>query len=227
MKRVRFVIGLLVIFASFVTLPAVWAKSAPKDTVIIALSTLHEETFLPWNGGGPRKFYLDTIYEYLFYLDPVTDKAIPGLAERWEMSEDGKIWTFFLRKGVPFNEGWGELSAEDVKYSVERLIDPKSIVGPASQMRRIIEKVEAPEKYKVVIYLKGPDSEFDRGYMGNTMCQPILSKKYVEQVSDVKANAHPIGTGPFTLAEYKKGISIKLKAIPGVEKHWRVKPDFE
>jgi len=42
------------------------AQSAPvpADTVVIGMSSLHEETFLPWNGGGPRKYYLDPIYEY-------------------------------------------------------------------------------------------------------------------------------------------------------------------
>jgi peptide/nickel transport system substrate-binding protein len=205
------------------------AKSAsvPTGTVVIGMSSLHEETFLPWNGGGPRKYYLDPIYEYLIYLDPETRQTKPGLAAKWEMSKDGKTWAFWIRQGVQFHEGYGELTAEDVKYSLERLIDPKSIVGPSSSMRRLIDKVEAPEKYKVVVTLKVPDVEFDRGYMSNGLCLQIVSKKYLETKGDEAANARPIGTGPFTLAEHKKGMSIKLKVIDGIEKHWRVKPDFQ
>ena len=44
------------------------AAATPQDTVVTAITSLHEETFLPWNGGGPRKFYLDCIYESLIYL---------------------------------------------------------------------------------------------------------------------------------------------------------------
>ena len=203
------------------------APQGPAGTVTIAMSSLHEETFLPWNGGGPRKYYLDPIYEYLVYLDPETRQPTPGLATRWEMSKDGKTWTFWLRPGVQFHEGYGELTAEDVKYSLERLIDPKSIVGPSSTMRRLIGKAEAPEKYKVVVTLNIPDIEFDRGYMSNGLCLQIVSKKHLEAKGNEAANARPIGTGPFPLAEHKKGVSIKLKVIDGVEKHWRVKPDFE
>ena len=205
------------------------AKSAPvpTGTVVIAMSSLHEETFLPWNGGGPRKYYLDPIYEYLVYLDPETRQPTPGLATKWEMSKDGMTWTFWIRQGVQFHEGYGELTAEDVKYSLERVADPKSIVGPSSTMRRLIKKVEAPEKYKAVVTLNVPDIEFDLGYMSNGLCLQIISKKYLETKGDEAANAHPIGTGPFTLAEHKKGVSIKLKTIEGVEKHWRVKPDFQ
>jgi peptide/nickel transport system substrate-binding protein len=205
------------------------AQSAPvpAGTVVVGMSSLHEETFLPWNGGAARKYYLDPIYEYLIYLDPETRQATPGLATKWEMSKDGMTWTFWIRQGVQFHEGYGELTSEDVKYSLERLIDPKSVVGPASTMRRLVKKVEAPEKYKVVVNLNMPDIEFDFGYMSNGLCLQIVSKKYLEAKGDETANAHPIGTGAFTLVEHKKGVSVKLKAIEGAEKHWRVKPDFQ
>jgi len=94
-------------------------------------------------------------------------------------------------------------------------------------MLRLIKSVDAPEKYKIVVNLNVPDIEFDRGYMSNGLCAQIVSKKYLEAKGDEAANGLPIGTGPFTLIEHKKGVSIKLKAIEGIEKHWRVKPDFQ
>ena len=66
------------------------------NTLVVAMSTFSEATFLPWNGSTGRKFYLDTIYEYLLYLDPQTAELRPGLAERWEMSADGKTFTLSL-----------------------------------------------------------------------------------------------------------------------------------
>ena len=203
------------------------AKQPPTDTLMVALSTLEAGTFLPWNGGGGRTPYLSLIYDFLVYLDPKTEQPTPGLAIKWEMSNDAKTWTFWLRKGVKWHEGWGEFTADDVKYTTERQKAPDSTAGPSAQLRAQIAKVEAPEPYKVVFHLNMSDPEFDLGFHLDQNQTPIVCKKYLETVGDEKANAHPIGTGPYTLAEFKRGSSIKLKTIEGVEKHWRVTPEFK
>ena len=201
----------------------------PSGTLNVALSTFESETFLPWNGGVARQSYLLMIYDVLVYSDPKTDQQLPGLAEKWEMSSDGKTWTFYIRKGVQFHEGYGELTADDVKYSFERMIDKTSVGSPAQLLRNIIDKVETPEPYKVVVSLKTPYVGLVGGYLNDTNAGGIVvSKKYVTAVGDEKANAHPIGTGPYTLAEeHKKGGPIKLKTADGVEKHWRITPDYQ
>lgn len=205
------------------------ARKAPTDSLTVALSTFEAETFLPWNGGVARQSYLLLIYDVLVYTDPKTGEQLPGLAEKWEMGPDGKSYTFWIRKGVQFNEGWGELTAEDVKYSVERMIGKDSIGSPAAILRSVIDRVEAPEPYKAVIYLKSPLPGLIGGYMNDGNAAGIVvSKKYVTSVGDEKANSHPIGTGPYVLAEeHKKGGPIKLKTVEGVEKHWRVVPEFK
>ena len=68
------------------------AAADDPTRLVMAMSTFSEATFLPWNGSTGRKFYLDTIYEYLAYMDPQTLLPQPGLAERWEMSPDGTTW---------------------------------------------------------------------------------------------------------------------------------------
>jgi len=198
--------------------------SLPKDTLVVAMSTLHEETFLPWLGGGGRKFYLDTIYEYLTYLDPETHALTPGLATQWRMSADGKTWTLQIREGVEFQENWGELTAEDVQYSLQRLIDPLAKSGPSSAMRNIIESITVPEKYTVVIQLSKPDIQFVQGYLSNAMQAMIVSKKHVQSLPG-DSTQQPVGTGPYSLANYRSGVSVTVAKIPG--EHWRVKPDFE
>ena len=152
-----------------------------------------------------------------------------GLIVKWDLSKDGKTVTFYLRKGVQFQEGWGEMTSADVKYSIERMIDKTSIGSPAANLRNIIEKVEAPDPYTVVVTQKLPYIGLVGGYMNDTNAGGIIvSKKYVESVGDEKANAHPVGTGPYTLAEeHKKGGPIKLVTVPGVENHWRVTPAYK
>ena len=56
--------------------------ASDADTLRVAMSTFSDGTFLPWNGSTGRKLNLDTIYEYLVFLDPATLEPRPGLAER-------------------------------------------------------------------------------------------------------------------------------------------------
>jgi len=196
------------------------------DTLVVAMSTFSEATFLPWNGSTGRKFYLDTIYEYLVYLDPQTGELQPGLAERWEMSPDGKTFTLWLRRGIQFQQDWGELTADDVKYTLDRIRDPKSIAGPSSPLRKAIAEVRAPEQYKVVVELQTPDIDFLRGYLSNGQIIPIVSRRYVIEKGDEYANANPIGTGAYEFVEHRQGVSILVHAGEHAKSHWRVKPAF-
>src|SRR5262249_16302010 len=82
-----------------------------------------------------------------------TNQLIPDLAERWDLSPHGKVYTFFLRKGIKWHKGYGELTADDVKFSYERVLDPHT----ASKYRgefRLVEKFEAVDAYTVRITLK-------------------------------------------------------------------------
>ncbi|GAB1269413.1 ABC transporter substrate-binding protein [Aurantivibrio infirmus] len=216
---------------------AAWANDLPETELFVAMSSLHEETFLPWQGGGGRKFYLDTIYEYLTYLNPETHELEPGLAESWSMSDDGKQWTLKIRRGVQFQEGWGEFTAADAKYSLERLIDPNAKSGPSSSLRAIIEKIETTDPYTLVITLNRADIAFVYAYLSNAMQAMMVSKKYLEEKGEDHAAKNPIGTGQFRLRELRGGYSIivektnKFSSAPGSQanskNHWRSNSEFE
>ncbi|MGQ9427380.1 ABC transporter substrate-binding protein [Gilvimarinus sp. F26214L] len=220
-------ISIFALCLSVVAAVAARAESWSDSTLRVAMSTLHEETFLPWMGGGGRKVYLDTIYEYLAYVDPQTHALQPGLATDWNVSPDGKVWTLNIRRGVEFHHGWGEVTAKDVKYSLERLIDPSAVSGPSSSMRNIIEDVAVAGEYQVVIRLKRPDIAFVQGYLSNAMQAMIVSRRYVEEVGERAANRKPVGTGPYVLDAYRSGVSVTVKTVVDVDNHWRSRPDFE
>jgi len=205
------------------------APKGPEGNLTVALSTYAEDTFLPWNGGVARQTYMGLIYEWLFYTNVETLEPEPGLALDWEMSPDGMTYTFHLREGVQFHEDWGEVTGEDVKYSWERMIDENSIGSPAEQLRALIDTIEVPDPYTVVLHLQKPNAELIRGHMTDYNAGGmIVCKEYVESVGDEEANAHPIGTGPYTLAEEHQAAGpIVLKTIEDVENHWRVTPEFE
>jgi peptide/nickel transport system substrate-binding protein len=221
----RTAIGLLcgVALALQPTLPA-WAQA---DDLIIALSTFSEETMTPWNGSGQRKTYLDVVYEYLTYAEPGTLATTPGLAESWEMSPDGKTWTFQLRQGVQFSGGYGEMTSADVAYSIERLIRDDSRAGPASPMRRLIASVETPDDYTVVVNLNFPDFELAQGYFGAAQQLGIVSKAHFDALAEAEAEAKPIGTGAYELASITPGSEIVMSLRDDVAGHWRVQPEFQ
>jgi len=206
--------------------PTTAARKSPTGTLKVAMPGLEDETFLPWNGAAGRKFYIDTISEYLLYLDPATKMPMPGLAKSWENSADGKTWTVKLREGIQFQESWGEFTSADVKFTYERQMEPSSKASQASTFRDFKLTITTPDKYTAVFNIGTSDYMF-WNRLSNTISNHIVCKKYVEQVGDDKANSHPIGTGPYTLVEHKRGVSIKVTTVPGVESHWRITPEFK
>jgi peptide/nickel transport system substrate-binding protein len=136
-------------------------------------------------------------------------KAIEAdLAERWETSADGKTWTFHLRRGVKFQGDWGELTADDVVYSLQRAADPKRSSFSANYA--MVDHVEAVDPYTVRVTLKYPDAGF-LGQVSNYHGGDIVSKKAAEKYGDQFGN-HPVGTGPFAFAEHVTQQYVRLVA---------------
>jgi peptide/nickel transport system substrate-binding protein len=169
---------------------------------------------------------LGQVCESLIAMD--TKRQVkPMLADKWEMSPDGKTYTFYLHKGVQFQGGWGELTAEDVKYTIERIINEKISTNPhASLIRNLVDSIQVADPYKVVFNLKTPSWNLLQliNHMDPVSAATITSKKYVESVGDAKVAQQPIGTGPWKLVEYQKGNYYKFEAV---ENHWRQTPRFK
>ena len=121
----------------------------------------------------------------------------PDLAERWDVSADGKTWTFHLRKGVKFQGDWGELTADDVVYSLTRSADPKRSTFTSDFAS--VETVTKLDDYTVRVTLKYPDVNF-LGRASNYHGGNIVSQKAAEKFGDDFGH-HPVGTGPFAFVE--------------------------
>jgi peptide/nickel transport system substrate-binding protein len=132
----------------------------------------------------------------------------PDLAESYEATPDKKVWTFHLRHGVQFHEGYGELTAEDVVYSLQKAGDPKR--SAASGDFAQFDKVEAVDPYTVRITLKQTIPSL-LGIVTNYGGGFIVSKKAVEKLGDGFAS-HPVGTGPFAFASVTPNQSLELVA---------------
>ena len=90
------------------------------------------------------------MFDNLIRRDPFdSGNIIPDLAHSWEIAEDGKTYTFFLRKGVEFNDG-AELTAEDVKATFDRIAKPPSGISiPRSILFTSVSAINARDKYTV------------------------------------------------------------------------------
>src|SRR3712207_3800288 len=133
----------------------------------------------------------------------------PGLAEGWEISEDGTSYMFVLREGVTFQDGT-PLKASDVKFTFERLVDPETASTSASELASM-KSIEATDDRTVVITLNAPDAAFL-----TNLAQPAL---VIYSEAFVKANNNDIsqvamGTGPFKFVEYVPNTRIVLEKNP-------------
>lgn len=154
----------------------------------------------------------------------------PDLAERWRVSPNGQVYTFFLRKGVKFHRGFGEFTARDVKYTFERILNPATRSRYRASML-IVDTVEVVNDYTVRVNLKAPSASFLAGVLA---FRPgyIVSQKAVEQLGDRFA-FNPIGTGPFQFVSYTPRQELVMEAFPEYYRGapsikrivWKVVPD--
>ena len=156
--------------------------------------------------NGPTQMVAGDIYESLLRYDSEL-KPSGQLAESWEISEDGKTYTFKLRKGVVFHDGEPFTSA-DVKFSMDKFLRETH-----SRMRTYMEHVESidtPDDYTVVFKLKQPFGPFLGIFEPGTA--PVIPKHIYEgtDFANNEMNATPIGTGPFKFEAWEKGSYIHL-----------------
>lgn len=138
-----------------------------------------------------------SIFDTLVSFKESAKVAEPLLAEKWEISEDGKTYTFHLRKGVKFHNGQ-ELTAEDVKFTFEKTLDEKT-ASPNREFLKPIQKIETPDKYTVILTLDAPYAPFLLALANPTV--GIVPAKAVKEMGMEGFDRAPIGTGAFKFVE--------------------------
>jgi oligopeptide transport system substrate-binding protein len=147
----------------------------------------------------------------------------PSLAEFWRASRDGLTWTFDLRKGVKFHHG-REVTADDVVYSITRILDPKTRSGAAELFlslkgaqdfregrAKAIAGLAAVSRHTIEMTLDRAQAPFVAALaVGHAK---ILPKDLLEAQGEA-FGAKPVGTGPFRFAHWDRGREIALVANP-------------
>ena len=129
----------------------------------------------------------------------------PALARSWDISDDGRVYTFHLQEGVKFHDGT-TMDAEDVKFSLDRARAPDS-TNAQKQLFAGIDKVEVVDPLTVRITLKQPNG----GFLTNLAWGDAV---IVAPESIANDATNPIGTGPFKFKSWVKGDRIELVKNP-------------
>ncbi|KJY83241.1 ABC transporter substrate-binding protein [Vibrio galatheae] len=215
---------------------------------------IRQKGFVYCGQGGPESFnpqLVDSgittetlspqLFNTLLTLDSTTYQPVPSLATMWTVNSEGTEYLFTLRNDVQFQTtAWftpsRPMNAEDVVFSFKRIIDsshPFHYVGSGLypwfsgiDFQNLVVDIEAISSHQVKFTLSRPDNSFLSNIA--TSHAVIHSKEYAGQLElkDEKSmlDSHPVGTGPFYLAEYQVNDLVRLKKN---RRYWEAAPKME
>jgi ABC-type transport system substrate-binding protein len=211
--------AVVMVFALSLFIVSHAVAAPPEGEIKIIAPHFGKEIPVPRLESSHAHDWLRMLYDHL--VGTTVDGKLStelGLSKKWEMSPDARTWTFYLRKGVKFHDGV-ELTAKDVKFSIDQVRLPDSKSSYAGQIRKIVKSVEIKDPYTVVVHCAKPylflpsilsDMESIDGM--------IIPKDYYEKVGKDEFIKHPIGSGPYKWVSQMVGAHIKVEAAG---KHWR------
>lgn len=150
------------------------------------------------------------------------DQLQGELAEKWEMSPDATSFTFHLRKGIQWHRGYGEVTADDVAFTIARMRNPKTGSAYGSNFKEITA-VDVKDKYTVTLTIASPNPFFHALAMAPRFGGYVQPRKAVEELGD-KFRHNPVGTGPFEWSSFEPKQKAILKANP---QYWEGKPKID
>lgn len=204
----------LTISAAIVALCTGTALAAP-DAITLGM-VLEPPNLDPTAGAAAAidEVVYANVFEGLTRFGP--DGAIkPGLAERWDVSDDGTVYTFHLRQGVRFHDG-SAFDAEDVRFTLDRARAEDS-ANAQKALFAGIASVEVVDPATVRVTLSAPDGAFPfKMAWGDAV---IVAP---ETAADLATR--PVGTGPFSFGEWVQGDRVTLQAFDG---YWGEKPALQ
>ena len=213
-------------------------------TLLLAAQSASAKTLVFCSEGSPENFYpaINTtgtsfdantqIYSRIVEFERGSTNVVPGLAESWDVSQDGTVYTFHLRRDVKLHSNKNftptrDFNADDVLFAIDRQwneSNPYFRVTSSNHtyfndmgMPKLLKSVEKLDDFTVKITLNRPEAPFlsdlAMEYAG------IQSKEYADALlkagTPEKLDQEPIGTGPFHLVQYQKDAIIRYRAFPG------------
>lgn len=147
------------------------------------------------------------IFDTLISFKESASTPAPALAESWEITPDGKLYTFHLRKGVTFHNGM-DMTAQDVKFTLEAIMNPDN-ASPSKEFFTPIESIEVVDDVTLKLHLKDPYAPLMLALGNHTA--GIIPEKLVSEIGMDEFDKHPVGTGAFKFVEWLPDERIVLE----------------
>jgi len=200
----------LLVFSIFCFLIPSVSLGAPKGKLIIAQGV--DLTSLdPAKHHTQGEFNYDNALFDRLYLFDVQGNTVPRLAVSHRIVND-TTWEFKLQRGVKFHHG-DPFTAADVKFTIERILDPKTKAPFAANFRHIKE-VKIIDDYTIQMVTEKPDPILIKRFAAGATTS-ILPSKYIKEKGEEQFLRQPIGTGPFKFAEWVRNDRLVLEAYEG------------
>ena len=208
------ILAALAMFVSLVlstsAIAAVEEPARNRDTLVVALEKSVSNLDAQVTSTGDSLLYAWQVYDTLYGFDPMGN-LFPRMARTVNVSRDGLDYVFTLRHGITFQNG-DPLTGEDVKFSLERILDPSVKSTRRVYFAPVVKAVEANGD-TVTIHLSKQDGAFLNKVAGFLF---VVPKAYTTRLGTPEAfSAAPIGSGPFRVREFKVGQSLELERYDG------------
>jgi peptide/nickel transport system substrate-binding protein len=217
-------IGLVAISLTAV-LGAATAMAAPKDpavdreTIVIGLGK-EIDNFDPQAAAtGDSQRYGWAMFDTLYRFDH-KGNVEPALATSYEISPDRLSYTFKLRPGLKFHNG-EVLDAEDVKFSMERILDPATKSTRRPFFANLVQEVLVADPQTVTIKISRPDGAFINKLAGYFY---ILPKDHIQSLGTAAFGTSPVGSGPYKIVERQ---TAKKYVLERNDDYWGEKPKIK
>lgn len=189
---------------------------------VAAVPPTTEATFIDQTSQAHLWHLRGPVFETLVGYDSATGDQYPLLAESWESNDDLTEWTFQLREGVQFHRGAGEMTSEDVAFSMEVIMAEESLSTDAAEYRDKVERIETPDPYTVEFYLNTPMLLSARMSLLDSSLL-ITSKTYYDDVGAEEAESTPVGTGPYEFENWTPNQGMTYTSFAD---YWGERSDF-
>ncbi|WP_054687721.1 ABC transporter substrate-binding protein [Pantoea stewartii] len=202
-------------------------------TTLVYCSEGSPENFNPqlYTSGTSVDASAVPVFNRLVDFKTGTTELIPGLAERWDISPDGKVYTFHLRHNVKFQSNKlftpsRDFNADDVIFSFMRQMDSNHPYHNVSgghysnfdslELATLITHIDRVDDHTVRFTLAHPEAPFlaDLAWYFASIHSAEYADKMLKAGTPEKVDSDPIGTGPFQLVQYQKDSRILYKAFP-------------
>jgi peptide/nickel transport system substrate-binding protein len=149
---------------------------------------------------------MNLIFSDLIKFDE-SGTPVPDVAKNWEVSQDGLMWTFYLRDDVRFHDDY-PLTSHDVEFTYNAIMDPENM-SPIADRYSMIDRIETDGDYIFRVFLKYPFAP-----LIYRLCRAIAPKHLLENsdLHETQFNHKPIGSGPFKLIDWAEDDTIILEA---------------